>query len=401
MSIDRIRDVQQMAAAAVVSVSMGVMKPVLDKLTTLMGEEYKKIKGLRKEVTFLRRELSEMDVFLENMDLVDELNPQDKKWRKDVIEMSYDIEDRIDDFMHHVGEKDNKMGILRKASQFLRTFKYRRRIANEFQDIKTRVMEASERRKRYTPNQCISVTTPVVVDPRVSALYKDTKSLVGIDVQKDELVNWAMDKEQPLKFMAISGFGGLGKMTLANVVYHEVGGQFSAKAFVSVSQKPNMIGLLNSFLSQLGLGTYSDGSQMHNLIDKLRGHLQDKRYFIVVDDLWDIQAWDAIKCGFPQNSQFSRVIITTRDENVARYSCGNHGWIYSMKRLSVSNSRELFFNRIFGSEDACPPQLVEPSCKILKKCDGLPLAIITMASMLACQQTRSEGQWDRSPSITH
>ena len=58
-----------MPTATVVSVSMGVMKPVLDKLTTLMGDEYKKLKGLRKVETFLQLELSDMDAVLEKMDL--------------------------------------------------------------------------------------------------------------------------------------------------------------------------------------------------------------------------------------------------------------------------------------------------------------------------------------------
>ena len=192
-----------MAAAAVVSVSMGVMKPVLAKLTTLMGDEYKKIKGLRKKVTFLQRELSAMDALLEEMDSADELNPQAKNWRRDIIEMSYNIEDRIDDFMHCVGEANHKMGILQKASHYVKTFKHRRQLANELQGIKTLVTEASNRRKRY---QCISVTTPVVVHPRMSAPYKESASLVGIDAQKDKLVSWAMDEVKQLKFMAIVGF---------------------------------------------------------------------------------------------------------------------------------------------------------------------------------------------------
>ena len=145
-----------MATAAVVSVSMGVMKPVLAKLTTLLGDEYKKLKGLRKEVTFLQRELSDMDAVLEKMDGADELDPQAKKWRKDIIEMSYNIEDFIDDFIQRVGEtNNNKMGILRKASKYLRTFKDRRDLANQFQQIKSQVMEASDRRKRYMLDQCI------------------------------------------------------------------------------------------------------------------------------------------------------------------------------------------------------------------------------------------------------
>ena len=86
-----------------------------------------------------------MEALLEKMDLADELDPQAKNWRKDIIEMSYDIEDRIDDFMQRVGQADNKVGILRKASKYLRTFEDRRRLANQFDQIKTKVMEASER----------------------------------------------------------------------------------------------------------------------------------------------------------------------------------------------------------------------------------------------------------------
>ena len=128
-----------MAAAALVSVSMGVMKPVLAKLATLMGDEYKKLKALRKEVTFLQHELSDMNALLEKMDSVDELDPQAKKWRKDIIEMSYNIEDRIDDFMHSVGETDDKMGIRQKAYYYVKTFKDRRRLASEFKISKTKV----------------------------------------------------------------------------------------------------------------------------------------------------------------------------------------------------------------------------------------------------------------------
>ncbi|CAL5009436.1 unnamed protein product [Urochloa decumbens] len=266
-----------MAAAAVVSVSMGVMKPVLAKLTALMGDEYKKFKDLRKEVTFLQSELADMDALLEKMDIADELDPQAKKWRKDIIEMSYNVEDYIDDFMQHVGEANDKMWILRKASQYLRTFKDRRHLANQFQEIKAQVMEASERRKRYMLDQSISITAPVAIDPRLSVIYKESASLVGIDAQKTELVNRTMDKGQQLKVMAIVGLGGLGKTTLANEVYREVGGKFDCKAFVSVSQKPEMIGLFNSLLSQLGLRPYSHACQVQDPINDLRGHLEDKR----------------------------------------------------------------------------------------------------------------------------
>ncbi|CAL5004584.1 unnamed protein product [Urochloa decumbens] len=383
-----------MAAAAVASVSMGVMKPVLAKLTTLMGNKYKKIKGLRKMVTFLQRELRDMEALLEKMDSADELDPQAKNWREDIIEMSYNIEDCIDDFMQRVGQADNKVGILRKASRYLKTFKDRCRLANQFEEIKAKVMEASERRKRYMLGQSISIVAPVPIDPRLSAIYKESTSLVGIDRQKTELVNWVKDNEKQLKVMAIVGFGGLGKTTLANEVYLGVAAEFDCKAFVSVSQKPEMIGLFNSLLCQLGLDTYSHACQLQDPINKLRTYLKRKRYFIVVDDLWDTQAWETIKCAFPPNEEHARVMITTRNDYLARSCCGKHGHIHNMTPLSEEDSKKLFFNRIFGSKDACPSELSKASSEILKKCDGMPLAIITMASMLACQQTRLEEQWE-------
>ncbi|XP_062191422.1 disease resistance protein RGA5-like isoform X2 [Phragmites australis] len=252
-------------AGFVVSASMGVMNPLLAKLTTLMGDEYKKLKRVRKEVSFLKDELSTMKALLERMDDADELDSLAKDWRKHVIAMTYDIEDCVDDFMHCVGEADGKVGVLQKASSYLRTYKDHYRIANQIQEIKTRVVQASERRLRY---------------------------------------------------------------------------------------------------------------------------------FIVVDDLWDVRAWNIISCAFPRNNEHSRVLVTTRIEDVARACCSDHLCIHTMKPLSDPDSRKLFFNRIFGSEDACPSQLLNVSSEILKKCGGLPLAIITVASILACQPTRIKEQWE-------
>lgn len=273
-----------MAAASIaVSVSMGAMKPVLEKLATLMGDQCKKLKGLRKEVSFLVEELSDMKALLEKMeDAADNLDPQAKKWRKDIIDMSYDIEDCIDNFMDRVGDSDDKVGILQRASGFLRTIKDCYCIANQINEIKTRVIEASQRRERYKLDACISSsTTTMVVDPRLTALYKDPTTLVGIDTQKEELIKWVEDEEEQLKVMPIVGFGGLGKTTLANEVYREVKGHFNSEAFVSISQKPDVPWLLSSVHSKLRLHP-PHPCDVKELIDNLREYLQDKRYSFVL-----------------------------------------------------------------------------------------------------------------------
>jgi disease resistance protein RPM1 len=82
---------------------------------------------------------------------------------------------------------------------------------------------------------------------------------------------------------------------------------------------------------------------------------------------------------FVEGNCGSRIITTTRNYEVAQET----GEVYRLRPLSHDHSRKLFYTRIFGGEEKCPGvQSDEVSDKILKKCDGIPLAIITMASLL-------------------
>ena len=109
------------------------------------------------------------------------------------------------------------------------------------------------------------------------------------------------------------------------------------------------------------------------------------RYFIVVDDIWEMKSWETIKLALVENNSGSRIITTTQKVQVAT------GEIYNLQPLSYDNSRKLFYTRLFGGDGECPDnQLDEVSKKILKKCDGVPLAIITMASLLV---GKSREEW--------
>ncbi|XP_044441416.1 disease resistance protein Pik-2 [Triticum aestivum] len=90
-----------MAAEALVSVSKGVMNSVLEKLATLRVHQAHE---MQREVAFLKDELSSMDAVikkLENME--EELDPQTREWKNQVIDMAFHIEDCINDFMHESG----------------------------------------------------------------------------------------------------------------------------------------------------------------------------------------------------------------------------------------------------------------------------------------------------------
>ncbi|VAI50678.1 unnamed protein product [Triticum turgidum subsp. durum] len=132
------------------SAATGVMNPLIGKLTALMGEEYKKLKGVRKGVAFLRDELSAMNAALEKLELMEKLEPGTKDWRDHVREMSYDMENCIDDFMQDIGGADANAGagFMKRMSRRLKTLRVRHRIAGRIEDLKALAVEANERRLR-------------------------------------------------------------------------------------------------------------------------------------------------------------------------------------------------------------------------------------------------------------
>jgi len=381
-------------AEIMVSASTGVMNSLLGKLTNLLGEEIAKCRGSQKKLQFLSEELRSMNLLLEKLADMDDLDSETKYWRNQVREMSYDIEDIIDDFMLHKEDKSETNGLMRR----LNTLRSKYQISGRIKEIKNLLHDASERRRRYKLDERITRTSNVAIDKRVVALYANVAHLVGLEVPMNKLVKWLIDGDLQLKVVSIVGFGGLGKTTLADQAYRKLQDLFDCRVFLTVSQKPDIKKILSNLLSKLRKLDEEEPSchscELHDLLDDLRNRLQDKRYFIVIDDLWDTQAWDAIKCAFPQNNRGSRVITTTRIQSVAMACCSNsRQYILNMEPLSEADSRRLFFGRIFGSKDSCPRQLQDVSFEILKKCGGLPLAINSIASLLASEAIK-KGRWE-------
>ena len=119
----------------------------------------------------------------------------------------------------------------------------------------------------------------------------------------------------------------------------------------------------------------------------------------MIDDIWTIRAWEAIQSVLPENNCHSRVIVTTRIDTVAK-ACSpasvNADYIHQMQPLKLEDSKKLFISRAFGSEDAeFPQELEDVMDNILKKCCGLPLAIVSIANVLAgYKSSGSKEKWE-------
>nr|TKV94583.1 hypothetical protein SEVIR_9G304900v2 [Setaria viridis] len=389
-----------------VSVATGAMNSLLDKLTALLGKEFRLDNGVKRDIAFLKDELSCINALLEKLANMEVLDLQTKEWRKQVREMAYDIEDCIDNYMHQSCQKRSSgiIGFFHVYVQKVKELSGHHGVAQQIKELKDRIVEAKHRRKRYKLDNEVDPETNNVlsIDPRLPALYVESSVLVGIDIPRHHLISMLDDGEQSLKVISIVGLGGLGKTTLANEAYKRISWQFDCKAFVSVSQKPDVKKILWVILSQVknqDCANTETGDE-NQLINALRGFLKDKRYFIVIDDIWNTQAWKTIKCALLDNSCGSRILVTTRIATIAKTCCSpHHDTVYELRQLSEADSMSLFYKRIFGSEDSCPINLKDVATDIIKRCGGLPLAIITMASLLATKSGRREEWLDVCSSI--
>ncbi|KAL6639020.1 hypothetical protein ACP70R_022750 [Stipagrostis hirtigluma subsp. patula] len=314
------------------SIATGAMNTLLPKLWELLYGEYKLQKGVKKEIKDLHKELEAINVALCKVSTVpaDQLDEQGKLWARDARELSYDIEYAVDIFMikkkqghEEPGKPFSFRGFIDRTSNLFKKAKTNHQIHNVIKDIMEEVKKVSERRDRYKIDDLAARASTVTIDPRLEAFVQE---------------------------------GGF--------MLHDLKAKFDCYFFVSVSLNPDISRIFKNILSQLDENKYAKINEAwgeEQLIREIRAFLENKRCLCVIDDVWKETAWDTIKLALQD------------------------GGFYDLKPLSDDNSKNLFYSRIFDSEDGCPPDLCKVTDKILKKCGGVPLAIITIASLLANQ----------------
>ncbi|XBI33301.1 hypothetical protein VPH35_056648 [Triticum aestivum] len=190
--------------------------------------------------------------------------------------------------------------------------------------------------------------------------------LIGRGNEKEEIIKLISNKDpQQFHVFSLWGMGGIGKTTLVRDIYQsqEISSMFDKRACVTVMRPFNSAALLESLTMQ-----FRDKNEDTKEID-LRRCLEGKRYLLVLDDLWSIGEWDAIKQYLPETAP-SCIIVTTREENIAKHCSKDERNIYPLHHLGPDDACTLFTKKVFKetvSLDERYPELVEPAKLILKK----------------------------------
>ncbi|KAH0681834.1 hypothetical protein KY289_019586 [Solanum tuberosum] len=216
---------------------------------------------------------------------------------------------------------------------------------------------------------------------------------VGHEEDEARIIGQLLDEhESELDVISIVGMPGLGKTTLANKVYNNtlVASHFNVRAKCTVSQKYNKSKVLREILQQV---TDSEEKVSEDdLAEKLRRALLDKRYLIVLDDVWDIATGEMLIACFPKLKRGNRIILTSRSSKVGlQVKC--HSDPLHLQLLTPKKSWDLFEKRVFGEQGSCPAELSEVGHQIVEKCKGLPLAIVLIAGVIVRGKKKKKNLW--------
>lgn len=337
----------------------------------------------------------------------------------------------------------------------LRTWWPRHDITSKIAALKIRAQQIAERRNRYGVVNPGNDGSSGVLDAMeyfaehqlASRQLIATKEPVGKKSDIDKLEKWALNSGYEPAVLSIVGIGGVGKTIIATALYRKLQSKFEYRLSATVSQNYDEDEILKHILIQVteqdrharqrGSRTGSsenkslaakikttlkqllplrrqqqqnrDGSSdakqtkmgtlnHHQLVQELKRCLAGKRYLLLIDDIWSTKTWESIRTFLPgENVQGSRIIVTTRFQAVGETCCPRDGldFVHTVDILDDEHPKTLFNESVSeckGSKGRERLQVEVPE-EIWKICGGLPLAIVAMSGLVACNPSKSKDYW--------
>ncbi|KAG5113430.1 hypothetical protein JHK82_036699 [Glycine max] len=169
--------------------------------------------------------------------------------------------------------------------------------------------------------------------------------------------------------------------------------KFDIKVWICVSDDFDVLMLSKTILNKITKSKDDSGDDLEMVHGRLKEKLSGNKYLFVLDDVWneDRDQWKALQTPLKYGAKGSKILVTTRSNNVASTMQSNK--VHELKQLREDHSWQVFAQHAF--QDDYPKlnaELKEIGIKIIKKCQGLPLALETVGCLL--HKKPSISQWE-------
>ena len=382
-----------------------IVNSLLGKIATYAYEEVSQAYGLYEDVQGIKDTLSIVKGVLLDAEEKKEHNQALREWLRQIQNVCTDAEDVLDGFEYQSSRKQvvKASGSIRvKVDHFFsssNSLVFRLRMAHQINDVRERLDKIAADGNKFGLER-IDVDNRLVQRREMTHSHVDASDVVGRESDRDEIIKLLMqshpDGDKSVCVIPIVGIGGLGKTTLAKLVFNDkrVDELFKLKMWVCVSVdfdiKQIIIKIINSASASSSAPTMALGHQeninsldIDQLQSRLRHKLSGEKFILVLDDIWndDYAKWIELKNLIKVGAVGSKIIVTTRSNSIGSMM----GTIspYILEGLSPQNCLSLFVRWAFkDGQEKQHPDLMEIGKEIVKKCRGVPLAVRTLGTSL-------------------
>ncbi|XP_059441791.1 putative disease resistance RPP13-like protein 1 [Corylus avellana] len=350
--------------------------------------------GLRKKLERWSETLKGIEAVLADADEKQHSEVAVKNWLDDLRDLAYDLEDILDEFFTET------LRCKASCSGFTpRAVKVNMRLESKIEEITGRFNRmvkqkddlklSSENvdRRSYRTRETLAPTS-VVTEAHVYGRDSDKEALLEVLVGEK-------CSEAQLSVIPIVGMGGMGKTTLAQLVYNDEKVQrfFDLKAWACVSQDFDAVRVTKAILKSVS-SSGGDDNDLNLLQVELKEKLKGKKFLVVLDDLWNenYHDWTILRAPFEAGAPGSTIIITTRNQGVSSKTSTIPA--YSLKELSNDFCLSILAHHALGIRDFdAHLNLKDVGEAIVGRCKGSPLAAKVLGGVLRNKLDRDE--WEK------
>ncbi|KAJ0860213.1 putative virus X resistance protein-like, coiled-coil [Helianthus annuus] len=388
------------------SVLSVVLPLLIEKLVSETSNSIARYKGINAEIEKCQDSLKLIQRVLADASRKGITDDAVKGWLNDLQHLAYDIDDVLDGWateaMHREFSHDSE-GMTSKVRKLIPSCCTNFSPTIKMHDKLDRINAKLERLVKQRDDFGLTVggeTKPKNNNRRFQSSVVDPSSIVGRQAEKEALVQQLLlPAEEPCdrnySIVPILGMGGVGKTTLARLLYNEeqVKNHFEVKAWVCVSDEFDSFRISNEMFQSLASEVKKEISNFNELQEALRDHLTGKRFLLVLDDVWSERRedWETLVRPFYTCAPGSKIIVTTRKGNLLK-NIGYNPLNKQLESLSYDDALSLFAVHALGVRNFDSHVSLKPHGEgIVKKCNGLPLALIALGTSL--RRKEDEDSW--------